>query len=90
MEHIKTCRIKGVGDFEYYLTKTETLMEDNIISTYGVAIRDTNNEHVETVNDIWSEKEAVVEFIRLIAKNGVTCIHLRELCEEFAEELYLI
>ena len=84
MEHIISSSIENAGEFEYYLTKTSV----GNITTYGIAVKSVRDCYTETVSDIWTEKEPVVEFINLIAKNKVTCIHLRELCEEFAEELY--
>ena len=86
MEHIISCNIENIGEFEYYLTQTKA--ED--IITYGVAIRNVSDCRVESVCDIWTEKEPVLQFIKLIAKHQVTCIHLKELCEEFVEELYSI
>lgn len=87
MEHINSCRIENVGVFEYYLTITS---ERNTITTYGVAIKSVDENYTEAVDDIWTEKEAVVDFINILAKNQVTCIHLKQLCEEFAEQLYSI
>ncbi len=84
MEHIISCTIENVGKFEYYLTKTSV---ENIY-TYGVAVKNVNENYTEKVFDIWTEKEPVLNFINLIAKNQVTCVHLRELCEEFVEDLY--
>ena len=84
MEHIITNSIAGAGEFEYYLTKTFV----GSVATYGIAIKNIRDCHIETVNDIWTEKTPVLKFILLIAKNQVTCTHLKELCEEFVEELY--
>ena len=86
MERIISCSIEDVGKFEYYLI--ETYVGD--ITTYGVAVKNTNENYIEKVCDIWTEKEPVVKFINLLAANQVTCVHLQELCEEFAEELYSI
>lgn len=84
MERIISNTIENVGRFEYYLTKTSV---DNI-NTYGVAVKNISEGYTEIVFDIWTEKEPVLKFINLIAKNQVTCVHLRQLCEEFVEELY--
>ncbi len=88
MEHIKTQIIENVGVVEYYLTKTLNKDENETITTYGVAVKDINENCTETVDDIWTERDKVVDFINLLAENQVTCIHLNQLCEEFAEELY--
>jgi len=86
MEYINSCSIENVGEFEYFLTETNV---DNLI-TYGVAVKDVKCNRTETVCDIWTEKEPILNFINLIARNQVTCVHLKELCEEFAEELYSV
>ena len=84
MECIISCSIENAGEFEYYLTSTNVCG----FTTYGVAVKSIADGYTESVRDIWTEKEPILEFINLIAKNQVTCVHLRELCEEFAEELY--
>ena len=84
MNYIISCSIENIGEFEYYLTQTKV---DGII-TYGVAVKSLKDNYTETVNDMWTEKEPLLQFIKLIADNQVTCVHLRELCEEFVEELY--
>ena len=84
MEHIVSSKIENVGEFEYYLTKT--IVDD--VETYGVAVKSINDSYIEMVEDIWTEKEPILEFINRIAKDRVTCSQLPELCEEFAEELY--
>ena len=86
MEYIISCSIENVGEFEYYLTKTPM---DNV-TTYGIAIKNISECYTEAVNDIWNEKGVVLEFINKIAMNQVTCVHLREICEEFVDDLYSI
>ena len=86
MEHIISCSIENIGEFEYYLTKTKI----EGITTYGIADKDVNDCRIESVCDMWTEKEPVLQFLNLLADSQVTCIHLRELCEEFVEQLYSI
>ena len=86
MEHIISCNIENVGEFEYYLIQTRT----DGITTYGIAIKNVSDCHIESVYDMWTEKAPILKFLNLLACNQVTCIHLRELCEEFVEQLYSI
>ncbi|MBQ2896780.1 MAG: hypothetical protein IJE46_00465 [Clostridia bacterium] len=90
MEYVKTCHIKGAGDFEYYLTETKNKTSDKTITTYGVAIKDVHTHQLDAVYDIWDDKQSIMDFINILIKNQVTCVHLKQLCEEFAEELYSI
>ena len=90
MKRIRKQVIENVGAFEYYLTETRVPYDEKTVTTYGVAIMDVNENYVEEVSDIWTEKDKVVDFIKLLADNQVTCTHLYQLCEEFTEELYSI
>lgn len=86
MKHVVSRIIENIGEIRYYLTKTIT----SGITTYGVAIFNVNDNCIERVDDIWTDKGPLLEFIKLMADSQVTCVHLKELCEEFVEELYSI
>lgn len=90
MEYVKKCHIKDVGTFEYYILETAHKIENETITTYGVAVKNALSCKFEAVYDIWSDRKVIMDFINILSKNEVTCVHLRELCEEFVEELYSI
>ncbi len=90
MKFVSTCHVDNVGDFEYYISKTNHETEDGIVTTYGIAVKDVLKCQTEEVQDIWDDENEILDFINVLCNEQVTLINFKEICEEFVEELYSI
>ena len=71
--------------YRYYLTETVSSHFSNIV-VYGVGIK-KSDEDIVFVNDVDSDKERIVEFIKELADGCVLPENLKEICEDYVDML---
>lgn len=90
---ISDCITKGVTEefpinLEYY--KIHTHMPKNVEKPYGIGIVKTHEDTVETrmekseFNHIFSQEQEADKMLKLLIKNKVTPVTLRDILEDYA------